>query len=71
MKHCLRMRRQQYDDAKMLVASVNKIKADLPETRSCVFGNLNRKRGALIREINRVSWLLWPDTGRPRCNHVR
>lgn len=59
------MRRRQYAEAKALLASINKIKAPIPETRSNVMANLNRKRAALLNEIKRVSFQLWPETGRP------
>ena len=65
MQHQLDMRRAQYKNAKMRLASVNRLKSDIPTVKSSVIADLNRKRGALQREIKRVSLLLWPDTGRP------
>lgn len=65
MKHTLNDERRYYANAKKLLASINRINAPIPETRSLVMGYLNRKRGSLLREMKRVAWLLWPKTGRP------
>ena len=68
MEHQLKFRRQRYSDARMLLSSVNRIKrtAGIPDTRSFAMSNLNLTRAALLKEMKRVAWHLWPtNRGRP------
>ena len=68
MEHQLKFRRQRYSYARMLLSSVNRIKrtAGIPGTRSFAMSNLNLTRAALLKEMKRVAWHLWPtNRGRP------
>lgn len=68
MKHELVFRRRRYADARKCLSSVNQLSnkyGPLTDTKSSVMRALNHTRNELRKEIKRVSWLVWPETGRP------
>ena len=68
MKHELVFRRRRYADARKCLSSVNQLSnkyGPLTDTKSSVMKSLNHTRNELRKEIKRVSWLVWPETGRP------
>ena len=61
----LNLLRAQYKSAKMFLSTVNRMKKPHPDFKSNAMSNLNRIRHQLQKEIKRLSWIVWPKTGRP------
>ena len=51
-----------YRAAKRHLGFVN---VNCPSKKREAMASLNRKRGLLVKEINRMRWKVWPKTGRP------
>lgn len=64
MKHDLVNLRLLYSRSRIFLGFVNR-QGFSTMTKSLCMSNLNRNRHALKAEIKRVSWLVWPKTGRP------
>lgn len=64
MKHRLNHYRSSYDMWRRMLGKANQNQAP-KHVRAQIMRNLNRSRKRLKDEMNRVAWLLWPETGRP------
>jgi hypothetical protein len=64
MKHNLVEFHLLYTQSRNILGVLNKLKAN-KKTKSFAMRRLNRTRTDLLREIQRVSRLVWPETGRP------
>lgn len=64
MKNKIEEFRENYNDRLDELRFVNKT-CFTTTTRSICMSNLNKSRHILKAEMKRVSWLLWPETGRP------
>jgi len=64
MKHRLNEFRYRYKTACSILGGLNRIKAG-PRQKGRIMSHMNRLRLQFKNEIKRVSWLLWPITGRP------
>jgi hypothetical protein len=68
MKQNLKECRKQYAAAIDTLRAANRNKGSYDYNKeyiSIAFIELNRARTQLLREMQRVSYLLWPETGRP------
>ena len=64
MQHQLKQYRLSYNMWRNLLGKANKSKAP-KHVKGQIMSHLNKSRNRLQKEMDRVSWLLWPDTGRP------
>lgn len=64
MKHRLNEYRQAYQTSREILGGLNKVKA-APHRKSAAFSRMNKTRNLLLKEVQRVSSILWPITGRP------
>ena len=65
MKHKLPEYRHNYRVAREMLGMLNTLNAN-KRRKSMAMSRLNRTRNQLLDEIQRVRWLVWPITGRPR-----
>ena len=64
MRTHLKHYRLSYNMWRQLLGNANKSKAP-KHVKSQIMSHLNKSRNRLQKEMDRVSWLLWPETGRP------
>jgi hypothetical protein len=64
MNNKLRNYRHSYQLWRDTLSTANKNKAP-KYVKAQIMRNLNRSRNRLAKEMKRVAWLLWPETGRP------
>lgn len=68
MENKLKPLRARYELARSALSYCNKLGLS-KSTKSHIMTSMNQSRAQLLREIRRVSWLLWPETGRPYCGN--
>jgi len=64
MKHNLVEYRKRYATTRKILGTLNKVKAN-KRLKSRAMHNLNKSRNLLKKEIQRISNMVWPGTGRP------
>ena len=68
MKHRLNRLRREYKTACKTLGNLNRVKAT-PAQKGRIMTRMNKLRLQLKNEITRVSWIVWPKTGRPNTYH--